>query len=68
MQQRARLEEVVTKGAPAQADRARKLLERLDATSGQAAGELAEEIDLLYDAYLHDPYLTRTDDQGRPAN
>ena len=43
-----RLQEVIAHGSPAQAELARQLLE----VPGPAA-------DLLYDAYLNDPYLTR---------
>lgn len=52
------LSEVVTQGPPAQAERARDLLRQLDA-SDEVPAELVDEIQLLYDAYLHDPYLTR---------
>lgn len=45
-----RLQEIITRGAPAQAALARHL---------QGTGSSAEEVDRLYDAYLNDPYLTR---------
>ena len=42
----ARLQEIIDRGSPAQAEMAQQL------TS-------SAELDLLYDAYLNDPYLMR---------
>lgn len=47
----ARLQEVIDKGSPAQAALARRIL---------ADGSPPEQIAALFDAYLHDPYLTRS--------
>jgi len=57
MEARDRLEEVVKRGAPAQAAKARELLDRMagDPTDSSAI----TETDALVDAYLHDPYLTK---------
>lgn len=44
-----RLQEIIARGAPEQAAYARSLL----------GAESSHDIDLLYDAYLNDPYLTR---------
>ena len=42
----ARLQEIIDRGSPAQAEMAQQLT-------------TSRELDLLYDAYLNDPYLTR---------
>jgi hypothetical protein len=66
MDARDQLTEIIEKGAPAQAAKARELLDRIagDPTDSSAIAE----IDALVDAYLHDPYLTkielRTEDHG----
>jgi hypothetical protein len=44
-----RLQEVIERGSTGQAALARELV----------GTELSDDVDLLYDAYLHDPYLTR---------
>lgn len=49
MDHQRRLQEVIDHGSPEQAAYARELLSR----------PVEDQIDLLYDAYLHDPYLTR---------
>lgn len=54
-----RLEEVARSGGPAQAAHARRLLDRLDLCGEQIPQDLHEEVALLYDAFLHDPYLTK---------
>lgn len=59
MTDQGRLQQIIDQGHPGQAEHARQLLQRLDDSGGQALPELADEINLLYDAYLHDPYLTR---------
>lgn len=45
-----RLQEIVDRGSPAQAALAREL---------QARPDMLADVAALYDAYLHDPYLTR---------
>jgi hypothetical protein len=57
MDSRDRLEEVAARGAHAQSAKARELLSRL-ATDPQDTSVPAEA-DALFDAYLHDPYLTK---------
>lgn len=59
MDLRTRLTEIIEKGGAQQADHARTLLQRLDRSGDESA--LADEAAVLYDAYLHDPYLTRQD-------
>jgi hypothetical protein len=53
---RAKLEQIIANGGADQARLARELLARLSVAESPA---LHAEIDALYDAYLHDPYLTR---------
>lgn len=53
----ARLHEVVDRGQPAHAERARQLLDRLRDDPHDAAA--ADTAATLVDAYLNDPYLTR---------
>jgi len=55
---RDRLTEVAERGAPAQAERAHALLTQL--TDGDDA-TVEHEARELIDAYLHDPYLTRSE-------
>jgi hypothetical protein len=52
-----RLFEVQSKGGPAQVTQATELLAQ-HMTDPQTPN-LGQEVDLLYDAYLNDPYLTR---------
>lgn len=54
----ARLEEVKAKGATAQSQMAAQLIFRLE--SGDHDRDALVEADALIEAYLHDPYLTRT--------
>jgi hypothetical protein len=54
---KARLEDVVAHGAPAQAAQAHQLLLRY--SSAGASPELDADADALVDAYLNDPHLTR---------
>lgn len=54
----ARLAEIIEFGAPAQVLAAKALLDR---SAASRADDPA--IDALYDAYLHDPYLTRNERQ-----
>lgn len=54
MDKREHLEEIIDRGAPGQAAQAEELLASLLAGQPDVAA-----IDLLYDAFLHDPYLTR---------
>lgn len=56
---KSQLREIAQKGAPGQAAHARDLLSTVTALTGDLPPALAEEIGLLFDAYLHDPYLTR---------
>jgi hypothetical protein len=49
-----RLETIAQRGGPAHAREARRLLER-----AQDGADVTEAADLLWDAYLHDPYLER---------
>lgn len=56
---RDQLREVLARGAHAQAEYATALMERLDGLDGVLPEELANDIALLSDAHLHDPYLTR---------
>jgi hypothetical protein len=63
MDSRDRLEEVAARGAPAQSAKARELLSRL-ATDPQDLSAPAET-DALFDAYLHDPYLTKIEPSDR---
>lgn len=51
------LREVQLNGAVAQARHASELLTRIAANPNDL--ELKEEASSLYDAYLHDPYLTK---------
>lgn len=60
MDARARLQEVIDRGGPGQAEHARTLMDRLATGTNP---ELERQIALLHDAYLHDPYLTRYDRQ-----
>lgn len=55
----SQLEEVAIKGAPAQAAHARDLLTRANEAETPLPESLVTEIELLVDAYLHDPHLTR---------
>jgi len=52
------LREVQRNGAVAQSKHADELLERIAANPSDA--RLEEEAHSLYDAYLNDPYLTKT--------
>lgn len=54
------LREVQRNGAVAQAKRASELLTQIMATPNDPKLEL--EASTLYDAYLHDPYLTKNQD------
>lgn len=58
---RARLQEVIAKGPPGQAAHAERLLLQVNGAAGRLPADLADEVDVLFDAYLNDPYLTRTD-------
>ena len=59
-QARALLSEVITRGAPAQADYARAIAQRWDRIgTDEIPAEIRDEIDLIARAHLHDPYLTR---------
>ncbi len=49
MDRRQQLREVIERGSPSQAAYARELV----------CTERFDDVDLLYDAYLNDPYLTR---------
>ena len=49
-----RLEAIAQRGGPAHAQEARRLLER-----AEGGEDVTEAADLLWDAYLHDPYLER---------
>jgi hypothetical protein len=55
---KAQLEQIIAHGGPDQARLARELLSRLSVAPVGSPALLAE-IGALYDAYLHDPYLTR---------
>ncbi len=55
----SRLQEVVDKGAPGQAEHAEQLLARVNSVDGALPESLVEEAAALFDAYLNDPYLTR---------
>ena len=55
----AALHEVRDKGAPAQAARARELLQALDEDADDP--QAPADADALIEAYLHDPYLTKND-------
>jgi len=57
MDSRDRLEEVAARGAPAQSAKARELLSRI--TTDPQDASVSAETDALFDAYLHDPYLTK---------
>ena len=61
MDPRDALDEVIARGAPAQAARARELLALLEAGDAGPTAVHVEEIALLHDAHLHDPYLTRVE-------
>jgi hypothetical protein len=66
MDVRARLQEVIENGAPGQAAHAEKLLIRVNAAHGEFSPGLLDEVGVLFDAYLNDPYLTRgPDDPSR---
>ena len=58
MELRDRLTEVADRGAPAQAAHAQALLTKLADKDDAATEQEARE---LIDAYLHDPYLTRSE-------
>lgn len=60
----SRLEEITVRGAPAQAAKARELLSRL--TENPKDPAIPAESDALFEAYLHDPYLTKIEpeDEG----
>lgn|GEM_PF-1804557 len=65
---RSLLDEVATHGGPAQAALARQLLDRTQGFDTALPESLESEIDLLVDAYLNDPYLTRNDvDRDSPG-
>jgi len=55
---KAKLEQIIADGGADQARLARELLARLSVAPAESPA-LHAEIDALYDAYLHDPYLTR---------
>jgi hypothetical protein len=57
MDARDQLTEIIEKGAPAQAAKGRELLDRIATTPDDAS--IHAETDALFDAYLHDPYLTK---------
>lgn len=57
MDTRARLLEVASRGAPAQARKAEDLLTRLESDPGNTAS--IDEAQALFEAYLHDPYLVK---------
>jgi len=63
MDVQARLREVIEKGAPGQAAHAENLLIQVSAARGELPAALLDEIDVLFDAYLNDPYLTRRPDE-----
>jgi hypothetical protein len=52
------LREIQRNGAVAQVNHAGELLTRIAANPNDL--ELKEEASALYEAYLHDPYLTKT--------
>jgi|GEM_PF-5263012 hypothetical protein len=55
-----RLAEVIARGAPAQAELARDIQRRWEVLGqDDLPTDLAQEIALVFNAYLHDPYLTR---------
>jgi len=54
----AQLEQIIANGGRDQARLARELLARLSVAPDESPA-LHAEIGALYDAYLHDPYLTR---------
>ncbi len=54
----SQLEEIIANGGADQARLARELMARLSVAPDESPALLAE-IGALYDAYLHDPYLTR---------
>jgi len=58
MDRLARLEEVKAMGAAAQSQRAGELICRLE--SDDLDPDAIMEADALIEAYLHDPYLTKT--------
>jgi hypothetical protein len=57
--QQDRLREVKSKGGPAQSVQAALLLEQL--RRQPQAYDLAAEIDVLFDAYLNDPHMSRNE-------
>lgn len=59
MHRLAALHEVRDKGARAQAERARELLQALDEDADDP--QARADADALIEAYLHDPYLTKND-------
>ena len=58
MDRLARLEEVKALGAAAQSQRAAELIGRFE--SDDQDSDAIIEADALIEAYLHDPYLTKT--------
>ena len=59
MDARDQLTEIIEKGAPAQAAKARELLDRMATAPDDAS--IHAQTDALFDAYLHDPYLTKVE-------
>ncbi|NQU37513.1 MAG: hypothetical protein HQ526_07980 [Actinobacteria bacterium] len=55
------LEDVIAQGSVAQAAYARDLLAQVERAGPTPTERLIREIDLLIDAHLHDPYLTRNE-------
>jgi len=60
MDVRSQLSQVIERGAPAQADMATALLERLSADPNEPTALVQAQN--LIDAFLHDPYLTKNVD------
>jgi hypothetical protein len=56
---RDRLDDVAANGAPAQAEHARELLSKFHDNATDA--DIEQQARELIDAYLHDPYLTRSE-------
>jgi uncharacterized protein YozE (UPF0346 family) len=65
MHRLAQLREIQEKGAPAQSQRAIELLTVLEADADHQ--ESVTEADALFEAYLHDPYLTKDVSDNRSA-
>ena len=57
MHRLVQLREVADKGAPAQAQRARELIAALQLNGNDP--KASAQADALFEAYLHDPYLTK---------